>query len=281
MNIDQRVQGAISGDEIGLWSARIGDVVLRNAYQLIFRRDGDELEAVAAEGFLRPMREGLTVDPRAYMNSLAAGERSFVSRVGVALHLANHIHIGVDDIDVVVALRKEDSTLRGQDFFDMIGRIDIDPSALLFHFREADRMTRAVLAEQSQELIDLGARLAIGHFAHPFLPAIRQVMPGVAAIRGEWFRRVCQHDPAKRLFAQLVEGFKREGMAVWVEGIETCDQLDVACHAGADLLSGYLLCRPQLAGTDMEATLNVRSLLHKRPFPADPSMYAGNNHRNT
>lgn len=279
MDIDQRVQSAISGDEIGLWSARIGEIVLRSAYQLIFRRHGDELEAVAAEGFLRPTREGAAVSPSAYLNSLRADERSFVSRVGAALHLANQFHIGIDDLNLVLALRREDSTLRGQDFFDLVGRTDLDPAALLFHFREADCIPAEVLAAQSRELVDLGASIAIGHFTRPFPPALRLVKPNLAAIRGEWFRRVCQHEAAKRLFVELARCLKREGMAVWVEGIENCEQLDLACHAGADLLSGYLLCRPQLAGTDMEASLNMRNLLSRRPFPADPSIYAGSNQR--
>jgi hypothetical protein len=255
------VHTVISGDEIGLWTARLDDVVLRNAYQLIFRRHDDVLEAVAAEGFLRPMREGVPLPPKAYLDGLDDEARTFASRVAAALHLANHNHIGLDGVEPVLALRREDSDLRGPELADMIRRADLNPSELICHFRDADQMQDAVLAAQSRDLSDLGVCLAVGPAGQPFLPAIRQVMPGVVAIGGDWFRRVCENAAALRLFFALVQCFKREGMTVWVEGIETRSHLQAACDAGADMLSGFLLCKPRLAGSDMQGVLGLSALL--------------------
>src|SRR5690606_3509457 len=60
--------------------------------------------AVAGESFLRPFREGLPLPPRPFLVSLAAPERAFVERVAVALHVANHDHVGVDGIDHLLGL---------------------------------------------------------------------------------------------------------------------------------------------------------------------------------
>lgn len=252
------IDPAITADEIGIETARLHGFVLRSAFQLVFRPDGGMLHAVAAEGFLRPFRDGAPFPPRPFLDSLEADGRAFAGRLGMALHLGNHRHLGLDGLDHVLAVGAPLSGVPARELVGWLATLldeaEMPAAQLVCAIREPASFGTGALAVLASELRALGARIAVGGLddGHPPLDGIRRVAADIVRIEGGWFRRVCESEGALRLLAGLVRGFKAEGAQVLIEGIETRRQLAAALDAGADLVQGFLLSRPELAGTALD-----------------------------
>jgi EAL domain-containing protein (putative c-di-GMP-specific phosphodiesterase class I) len=96
-----------------------------------------------------------------------------------------------------------------------------------------------------------GIRIAIDDFGtgHSTVERVSLLQPDIVKIDGGWFGEFCRHAAAERFFRPLVSSLHDRGARVLVEGIEQPVHLRVALDGGVDLLQGYLLARPALAGT--------------------------------
>src|SRR5690606_33515731 len=119
---------AISADELGIRSARHGDVVMRSAYQLIYRPSQDAFNAVAAEGFLRVFQNGKDIEPLSYLSRLRAQDGVFAGRLATALHIANHCHIGIEGLDHILSVRSSEGLLSPDAISHLLVETGLDPS---------------------------------------------------------------------------------------------------------------------------------------------------------
>lgn len=250
---------AITIDEVGIATARHGDVVLRSAFQLVFRRVGDKLVACAAESFLRPFRKGLPLPPRPFLAALEPEDRYLVERRASAIHVRNHSHIGVDGLTHMMGVgpalvEAPEGAAVLADLSTFVGPMDEEPAPLVCSLRVNSGEGNAGLSVLAQDLKSRDIGLALGGPAEeaPLLDVIGLMRPDIVRIDGGWFRRVVENEVARRLMASLVAGFKSEGALVLVEGLETRDHLDAALEIKADLLQGFLLSPPRVAGTDFD-----------------------------
>lgn len=240
---------AISADEIGIETARLGDFILRSAFQPLYRRNASGLLAVCAEGFLRPFKDGTPMPPRPYLASLPTVERAFAERLAAALHLGNYRHVDPQGLDCVIGV----GASRGfaEDLGSLLDRVELPVERITCTFRNLAAFDFEALPGIVRALRGHGLRIALGGIAGepPPLELIRTVAPNLVRIDGLWFRRVAESEGASRLLPRLVEGFQADGAQVLIEGIETRRQLSAALDAGADLYQGFLLSAPHLAGT--------------------------------
>ena len=110
----------------------------------------------------------------------------------------------------------------------------------------------------------IGVRLAVDDFGagHSTAERVRALRSDTVKIDAAWFRSVVSRPEALRLLPALFARLGDLGCRILVEGIETPRQLHAAVEAGADLLQGYLLARPALAGTIVDdAPLLIRDLM--------------------
>lgn len=242
MTADLDLDRAIAADEIGIATARQRGTVLRSAFQLVYAvRDG-ALEAVAAEAYLRPMQEGEVVPPLHYLNGLEVGERGIAARLALDIHRRNHRVSGLDSLDRVLALGP------GEDVPD--DQSGAEP-AVICRLRNPLAMDRRQIDAVVSNARARKMRLAFSGigFDQAVLDRVRHNAPDIVAFDAGWFRRVAASDGARSLLARLVEALKAEGMQVLVPGIEAQSQLRAALDAGADLVQGFALSRPALAGS--------------------------------
>lgn len=249
MSMPHELDKVVSADEVGLLTARHGGHVLRSAFQLVYRvRAGRILDAAAAEGFLRPFRHGTPVPPRPYLDAMPDSKRIVAERLGMALHVANHRHLDVGGLDHVVAVGL--SPKLSESLAALLAGSDVEPSRMICCVRQAGAEDSEAIAHVADVARAHGASVAIGGLdeGQPPLDAIYRYLPDIVRIDGAWFRRVSGNAGALRLLARLIEGFKADGAEVFIEGIETRRHLATALDAGADLVQGFLLSRPELAG---------------------------------
>lgn len=252
---DDRLERIISHDEIGIATARIGDTVVRSAFQPVYEIQGRVLEPVAVEGFARPFRNGVALPPRMFFEQLEETVRREAEQACLILHARNHQHLASPHLAHVIAL----------DTFviDGCGRIEraLIEEAGAIAPRDSIGRLRAAAAFGAEGCAALGAILRSNGMlfslggsggGHSVWEEFRSARPDVVHLDGPWFRRVVASEPALKLAAQLVGRLRESGVRVLVRGIETRNQLATAIAIGCELFQGYVLARPAIVGTDVD-----------------------------
>lgn len=258
MRLERRrdVGEAIFADEIGIEYGVHGEFRLRSAYQPIFAPLGLSLHAVAVEGLIVPHRAGRAGSARAFFESVAAADRLFVETMCRVLHLRNFQNIGVDGLDLFFNYNPMVNDHSGRALAEIrlmsrhLGELGLAPGMLVCEITE-QAADDTLLARLVREMRRDGIRIAIDDFGtgHSTEERVSLLQPDIVKIDGGWFAEFCRHAAAERFFRPLVSSLHDRGARVLVEGIERPVHLRVALDGGVDLLQGYLLARPALAGT--------------------------------
>ena len=252
----RNVGDAIFADEVGIEYGIHGEFRLRSAYQPIFAPRGRFLHAVAVEALIEPHRAGRPGAPKVFFESIAASDRLFVETMCRVLHLRNFRNIGVDGPDLFFNYNPLINDHPGRALAEIrlmtrhLGDFGLHPGMLVCEITEQAADDK-VLARLVREMRRDGVRIAIDDFGTGYSSEERLtlVRPDIVKIDGGWFAEFCRHAAAERFFRPLVSSLHDRGARVLVEGIEQPVHLRVALEAGVDLLQGFLLARPALAGT--------------------------------
>ncbi|WP_217575591.1 EAL domain-containing protein [Mesorhizobium sp. GbtcB19] len=265
----RNVARAIFADEIGLQFGIYGDFRLWSAYQPIFAPQGRELRAVAVEGLIEPRRIAQPVAPSTFFDGVPASDRLFVETMCRMLHLGNYRNIGVAGLMLFFNYNPMINDHLGRALAEIrlmtkhLGDLELEPSLLVCEITEQaadDRVLTSLVREMRRD----GIRIAIDDFGtgHSTEERINLLLPDIVKIDGNWFAEFCRHAAAERFFRPLVSMLHDRGAKVLVEGIEQANQLRVALDGGVDLLQGFHLARPALAGTIFnEEPLSIDALL--------------------
>ncbi|MCZ8544752.1 EAL domain-containing protein [Mesorhizobium qingshengii] len=265
----RNVDDAIQVDEVGIEYGIHGEFRLRSAYQPIFAPRGRFLHAVAVEALIEPHRAGRPSAARVFFDGVAASDRLFVETMCRVLHLRNFRNIGVEGLDLFFNYNPLINDHPGRALAEIrlmtrhLGDFGLAPAMLVCEITEQSA-DDALLSRLVREMRRDGIRIAIDDFGtgHSTEERVSLLNPDIVKIDGTWFAEFCRHAAAERFFRPLVSTLHDRGAKVLVEGIENPTHLRVALEGGVDLLQGYHLARPALAGTVFEEKpLSVDTLL--------------------
>lgn len=270
---DRRTEIGTVVDEIGLEIGVYGDCRLKTIFTPVFARAGPVLQAIGARGGARPFDYGREMDEAMFRRAVAPRDRVTVSLMSAALCLRNLRQTFVDglklilDVDPVVVatgprLRAAVRALVGE-----IGRNDIERGSVFVDITSLASASERVLAEAAGTLRSGGIGVAFSERGDgiPLTSSMPPLSPGLIVIDGDWFRIVARQAATAQLFGALVQGYRRQGALVLVEGVTTAAELAVALEARADWLSGPLLSPPVLAGAIFpDQPLSIEMLLDER-----------------
>jgi EAL domain-containing protein (putative c-di-GMP-specific phosphodiesterase class I) len=263
------VAEAIFADEIGIQFGVYGEFRLWSAYQPIFAPQGRALKAVAVEGLIEPRRVAQPMAPSVFFDSVPQADRLFVETMCRMLHLGNYRNIGADGLTLFFNYNPMINDHLGRALAEIrlmtrhLGDFDLQPGLLVCEITEQaadDRVLISLVSEMRRH----GIRIAIDDFGtgHSTEERINLLAPDIVKIDGTWFAEFCRHAAAERFFRPLVSMLHDRGAKVLVEGIERATHLRVALDGGVDLLQGFHLARPALAGTIFnEEPLSIDALL--------------------
>jgi len=260
---------AIFADEIGIEYGLYGEFRLKSAYQPIFTPRGNGLKAVAVEALIEPYRAGRPTAPSVFFDGIATADRLFVETMCRMLHLRNFRNIGVEGLDLFFNYNPLVNDHLGRALAEIrlmtrhLGEFDLYPGMLVCEITE-QAADDHVLLSLVHEMRRHGIRVAIDDFGtgHSTEERIILLGPDIVKIDGGWFAEFCRHAAAEKFFAPLVGTLHDRGAKVLVEGIEQAAHLRVALDGGVDLLQGFHLARPALAGTIFnEEPLSIEELL--------------------
>jgi EAL domain-containing protein (putative c-di-GMP-specific phosphodiesterase class I) len=252
----RNVGDAIFADEIGIEYAILGNYRLRSVYQPIFSPRDGMLVPVAVEALVQPHLAGKAVSPTAFFETLPQRDRLYAETMCRVLHLRNFRNLGVSDIDLFFNYNPQINVHAGRALAEIrlmamhLGAIDLDPSQLVCEITEQAAPDDAALASLVREMRRNGIRIAVDDFGagHSTAERLALIEPDIVKLDATWFQQLCQHPEAEQLFRPLVATLHARSIKVLVEGVETPHHLRIALEGAADLLQGFHLGEPALAG---------------------------------
>lgn len=256
----RNVGNAIFADEIGIEYGVMGDYRLRSAYQPIFAARGGYLVPRAVEALVELHRAGAAVAPSTFFDCLPQDDRLYAETMCRVLHLRNFRNIGAPGLDLFFNYNPQVNDHSGRALAEIrlmamhLDELGIDPAMLVCEITEQAAPDDRLLARLVGEMRRNGIRIAVDDFGagHSTVARVNVVEPDIVKIDGAWFGQLCRYSAAEQLFRPLVAALHARNINVLVEGIETENHLRVALEGGADLLQGFHLARPALAGSDFE-----------------------------
>ncbi len=252
---------APDGTSEGAW----GPYVLKTAFQPIFAfRDG-RLSVAAFEGLLRPFRNGEPISPPAFFQTVAAGDRFHVETLSRTLHLLN---AGVSlDPDVLVFINFDPSLFCDREIVAtalremrlVLNEAHIDPARVVCEVTEKKSGSQQALIGFVQALRAHGFKVAVDDYGSEDsdMERVAILKPDIVKFDAQWITRLMDSSPGQALLSLMVTGFAQRGISTVFEGIEEGWQLELAEEAGASMVQGYVLARPELAPTSF-ATFRSR-----------------------
>ncbi len=230
-------------------------VLVRSAFQPIFRVRGDRLQPVAFEALARPSRAGAAILAGHYFSTLSGERLERIETLLRQLHLRNagtlpgrmrrlflNFHpAGIDGpAKVEQALHVLGNDLRAA---------GISPADLVCEITEHEQRSPETLKHLVYALRSRGYRVAVDDFGAAFADTNRvaQLTPDIVKIDGRLVRRHLSSSEGFSELSRVVAAFARQGISSVLEGLETFAQVERARQTGAQFLQGYALGVPKIA----------------------------------
>lgn len=230
-------------------------VRLSSVFQPVLRADG---KVAGREALLRTSTPGLgELAPEAAFNNAVRARRLVqFDRLVRTIHLLNHSN-NFDEHELLF-LNVHPHLLtsvsdHGRTFEQILHYYSVPTSRVVIELKEFATEDYARLEEAANNYRSLGYKIAVDNFGashsginkvanlHPdSLDRVLRLRPDLVKLDGALLR-------ATDAIHRLVNTFHSAGTQVVITGIETQEQLDIARNAGADLLQGYYLGRPEFS----------------------------------
>jgi EAL domain-containing protein (putative c-di-GMP-specific phosphodiesterase class I) len=248
------VSDAITVWPNGLHTGAYGDLILRPAYQPIFRIAGDVPTLAAWEGLIRPARESIPVRPDELFAHVDEGDALFVECMCRAMHLRNYANAQPGGLALFINVNPaiyESVEVIEREFefmFSILPKYGLSADRLVCELVEEEALSTEALSRICSKFRAFGAKVALDDFGSGSsgMDRYRTLRPEVVKVDGEMFRRFCATAGGRKMLRSLARTFVREGTAILVEGVEEQLHLDVAAEIGAELVQGYGLARPEV-----------------------------------
>jgi EAL domain-containing protein (putative c-di-GMP-specific phosphodiesterase class I) len=241
------------GTSDGVW----GPYVLKSAFQPIFAFDEGRLVPMAFEGLVRPFRDELPLRPYDFFLAVAAADRFHVETLCRNLHLLNAgacldpaaaIFINFDP-SLFCERALVQSALR--DMRLVLHEAGIEPTRVVCEVTEHKSVSHHALTEFVQLLREHRFRIAVDDYGaeDSDMQRVTLLQPDIVKFDAQWITRLMDSRPGQALLGVMVQQFAEAGIVTIFEGIEESWQLEAAEEAGASMVQGFILARPELAPT--------------------------------
>ena len=244
LNDDYRLE--VKGDEV---RATFLGMQLRSVFQPIV--DLQRNTSLGYEALLRAADpKGNAIAPPAAFRQAEAVERLVkFDRLCRTLHTLNYLNMGKGSGLLFLNVHPEllvAVNAHGKVFEQVLHQHDVATSDVVIEINESAVSEEKQLAAAIANYRERGYRIAIDDFGkeHSNLERLWTLSPEYVKLDGGIIQQAEVNPRLQRILPKLVEIIRELGAEVVVEGVETASQLELARHAGADLVQGYLLGRP-------------------------------------
>lgn len=247
LNDDYRLD--VHGDEV---CANFIGLKLHSMFQPIVDLQRDE--PLGYEALLRAFdQKGNAVAPQAAFRQAEVAERLVkFDRLCRTLHTLNYLNMGKGSGLLFLNVHPEllvAVNAHGKVFEQVLHQHHVATDEVVIEIHESAVSDEKQLAAAIANYRERGYQIAIDDFGkeHSNLERLWTLSPEYVKLDGGIIQQAEQNSRLQRILPKLVEIIRELGAEVVVEGIETTSQLELARHAGANLVQGYLIGRPAAA----------------------------------
>lgn len=260
------------GTATGIWEP----YVLKSAFQPIFALGHGKLKVTAYEGLIRPFKDEQSVSPQDFFLAIPAAERLNVETLTRTLHVLNAGRFL--DPEKMLFVNFDPSVFHARQIADMtlhemrvtLNEAGIDPRRVVCEVTEQKSSSQQALAIFVEALRSSGFQVAIDDFGAEAsdMERVEALRPNVVKFDARWISRLMETKPGFALLSVMVEEFVSKGITVIFEGIEENWQLEAAEAAGAHMVQGFLLARPEVVPGSFGASASAGATSSAGAAPA-------------
>ncbi|RUX21440.1 EAL domain-containing protein [Mesorhizobium sp. M2A.F.Ca.ET.037.01.1.1] len=241
------------GTSTGVW----GIYTLQSAFQPIFAFKEGKLSVAAFEGLIRPFRDGEPQSPAAFFGTCPAADRLHIESLTRTLHLLNAGACLPQEASIFINFDPSVFTDRGiadkalRDMRLVLHEAGIDPRRIVCEVTEQKSASQEALYDFVEALRANGFRIAVDDYGadESDIHRIQELKPDIVKFDALWITHLMESGAGFALLTAMVRGFETQGIHTVFEGLEEGWQLELAEKAGASMVQGYVLARPELAPT--------------------------------
>lgn len=263
LNSDQPKTGDQNGrivlDEDGSSSGSYGPFTLKTALQPIFERgEGDTAKLRGFEALLRLFRGDEPYPTTDFFSRVGSKERLALDELCRSLHLIN---ASLETAGQVLLFLNINPAL-----YEGTRIVASQVGSLARQVEQSRYSTRQIVCEITEHqtpspsllvglvdgLRERGFKIAVDDFGADGSDSERVALirPDIIKLDADLVTRLMGSEAGFSSLKDTVSRFHQQGAVVVMEGLESSWQVDLGWGAGADLIQGYGLARPQLAPTD-------------------------------
>lgn len=247
-------------EEDGSCSGSFGPFLLKTALQPIFGRNrSGQLRLRGFEGLLRLFLNDAPYSPAGFFARIGADRRLSVDALCRHIHLVNASLEPAEDVLLFLnfdpSLYEDNRQISAQ-----VNGLKSDVAASRFSpARIVCEMTEQQIAQPDRmrylidNLKEAGFKIAVDDFGAESsdVRRVELVRPDIVKLDAHWVVRLMESQSGFAVLREAVNRFRKDGASVVIEGLEQGYQIDLAWGAGADLVQGFALARPQIAPTNI------------------------------
>lgn len=266
------------GTSTGVWGVH----TLRSAFQPIFAFEEGRLTVAAFEALIRPFRDGEPAPPGAFFAAVPAPDRYHVETLTRTLHLLNagacldpSVSVFVN-FDPSLFSEREVVEVAIGDMRMVLHEAGIHPGRIVCEVTEQKSASADALLVFVERLRASGFRIAVDDYGseNSDFRRIEELKPDIVKFDAQWITRLMESGPGFALLKSMVSTFSERGIRTVFEGIEETWQLELAERAGASMVQGYVLARPEIAPTRFSVFTRPNTEPAQLTMPTAPSAAA-------
>ncbi|MCO6049897.1 EAL domain-containing protein [Mesorhizobium sp. RP14(2022)] len=254
----------------GLW----GPYVLKTAFQAIFAFRKGKLEPAAFESLARPFKENGPLSPGTFFGLVPAPDRLHLETLLRTQHLLNAGTFLPDDaliflnIDPSVFIERSIVEMSLREMRLVLHEAGIDPRRVVCEVTEQRLSGGSTLHYFIDALRADGFRIAVDDYGAESSDAerVNALKPDIVKFDAQWLSPIMGSGPGAALLRTMVNNFRDRGIETVFEGVEEGWQLDLSAQAGASMVQGFILSRPEIV-PDRLAQLGPAVQLMSSPSP--------------
>jgi len=241
-------------EDDGTFTGAWGIYTLRSAFQPIFAFSEGKLSLVAFEGLIRPFRDGEQQSPASFFDTCPAGDRLHIEALTRMLHLLNAGAFLPAEASVFINFDPSvftDRTIAEVALREMrlvLHEAGVDPRRVVCEVTEQKSSSQETLYDFIDALKAHGFRIAIDDYGadDSDIRRVQELRPDIVKFDAYWTTKLMDSGPGFALLTTMVRSFAEQGISTVFEGMEEIWQVELAEKAGAAMVQGYALARPQI-----------------------------------
>lgn len=236
----------------GVYQGRLGETVLRSAFQPIIEVTGEGLRVFGYEALIRPYRNGRRISVETFFTDATTEESRLIDRLCRSVHFCNFAAFGPKDASLLVNV--DPAAYGDADLAEIVAGnslrclsdAGLKPDQIIYEIVEQPSTSEQLVFAIAAQLRAAGARIAVDDFGGQALDFARLAMlrPDIVKMDGGILQKARAGGAHLKHLGRLCQVVDRFGIDLLIEGIETADDLQTCLRLNPRYLQGYNFGRP-------------------------------------